>query len=128
MVNWETLFSNKYINTQVSILNETILNFFSNYVPNKHITIDDKDPAWINETIKLKIKAKDNTYKKYIQNGRFESDFVLLKTLITELDELVFNTKALYYETLGKKVNYNLFQVKTCWSKLKTFYYGKKFL
>ena len=51
LVNWERLFSNKDINTQVSIFNETILNVFSNYVPNKYITIDDKDPVWMNETI-----------------------------------------------------------------------------
>ena len=125
MVNWERLFSNKDINTQVSIL-KTILNVFSNYVPNKYITIDDKDPVWMNETIKLKIKAKDNMYKKYIQNGRFESDFVLLETLITELNELVSTTKALYYENIGKKLNDPLLQAKTYWSILKTFYNGKK--
>ena len=79
-MNWETLFSNKNINTQVSILNETILNVFTNYVPNKYITIDDKGLVWMNETIQLKIKAKDNMHKKYIQNGRFESDFVFLET------------------------------------------------
>ena len=56
------LFSNKDIDTRVSILNETILNIFSNYVPNKYITIDDKDLVWMNKTIKLKIKAKDNMY------------------------------------------------------------------
>ena len=126
LVNWERLFSKKDINTQVSILNETILNVFSNYVPNKYITIDDKDPVWMNETIKLKIKAKDNMYKKYIQNGRFESDFVLLETLITELNELVSTTKALYYENIGKKLNDPLLQAKTYWSILKTFYNGKK--
>ena len=54
----------------------------------------------MNETIKLKIKAKDNMYKKYIQKGRFESDFVLLETLITEINELVSTTKALFYENL----------------------------
>ena len=95
-------------------------------MPNKYITIDDKDPVWMNETIKLKIKAKDNMYKKYIQNGRFESDFVLLETLITELNELVSTTKALYYENIGKKLNDPLLQAKTYWSILKTFYNGKK--
>ena len=85
------------------MLNWEILNIFSNYVPNKYITIDDKDPAWMNEAIKLKIKAKDNIYKKYIHNGRFESDFDLLEALITELNELSYATKALYYENLGKK-------------------------
>ena len=82
-------------------------------MPNKYITIDDQDPVWMNETIKLKNKAKDNIYKKYIQNGRFESDFVLFKTLITELNELVSTTKALYYENIGKKLNDPLLQAKT---------------
>ena len=128
MVNWERLFSNKDINTQVSILNETILNDFSNYVPNKYIAIDDIDPIWMNEIMKFKIKAKDNMNKKYIQNGRFESDFVLLETLINELNKLVSTTKALYYENLGKKLNNPLLQAKTYWSILKTFHKGKKFL
>ena len=127
LVNWERLFSNKDINTQVSILNETILNVFSNYVPNKYITIEDKNPVWINKTIKLKIKAKGNMCKKYFQNGRFESDFVLLKTLIiTELNKLVSTTKMLYYENLGKKLNNPLLQAKSYWSILKTFYNAKK--
>ena len=126
LINWERLFNNKNINEQVSIINETILNVFSNYVPNKYITIDDKDPVWMNETIKLKIKAKDNMYNKYLQNGRFESDFVLLETLITELNELIVTTKALHYENLGKKLNNLLVQAKTYWSILKTFYNGKK--
>ena len=95
---------------------------------NKYITIDDKDPVWMNETIKLKIKAKDNIYKKYIQNRRFESDFALLETLITEFNELVSTTKALYYENLGKKLNNPLLQAKTYWSILKHLITAKKFL
>ena len=62
---------------QVAAFNETILNVFRNYVPNKYITIDDKDPAWMNENIKTKIKEKN------IENGRFESDFIVLEKLIT---------------------------------------------
>ena len=80
----------------------------------------------MNETIKLKIKAKGNMYNKYLQNVRFESDLVLLEILITELNELIATTKALYYENLGKKLNNPLVQAKICWSILKTFYNGKK--
>ena len=65
-------------------------------------------------------------YNKYLQNRRFESDFVLLETVITELNELIATTKALYYENLGKKLNNPLVQAKTYWSILKTFYNGKK--
>ena len=125
-VNWERLFDQKDTNAQVVALNETILNVFRNYVPNKYITIDDKDPVWMNETIKSKIKAKNALYKKYIQNGRFESDFVYLQNLIIELNELISSTKALYYENLAKKLNNPLLQAKTYWSILKTFYNDKK--
>ena len=77
-----------------------------NCVPNKYIiTIDDKDPVWVNETIKSKIKAKNAFYKKYIQNDGFESDFVYLENLIIELNELISSTKALYYENLAKKLD-----------------------
>ena len=78
------------------------------------------------ETIKVKVKAKDNMCKKYIQNRRFEYDLVLLETLITELNELVSTAKALCYENLDKKLNNPLLQANTYWSILKTFYNGKK--
>ena len=80
-----------------------ILNIFRKYALNKYITIDDKDPAWMNKTIKSKIKGKNALYKKYVQNGRFESDFVFLENLIIELNELTSSTKYLYYENLVKK-------------------------
>ena len=97
LVNWERLFNKKDIDVQVAVFNETILNVFRNYEPDKYITIDDKDPVWMNETIKLKVKAKCNMYNKYIQSGRFESDFLFLEILITEVNELINITKALYY-------------------------------
>ena len=89
------------------------MNVFRNYVPNKYITIDDKDPVWMNENIKSKIKTKNLLFKQYIQNGRFESDFVFLENLITEINELTSSTKNLYYENLAKKLNNLLLQAKT---------------
>ena len=79
-----------------------MLNVFRNYAPNKYITIDDKDPVWVNENIKTKIKEKNTFYQKYIENGRLESDFILLGKLITELNDLIFSAKTLYYENPAK--------------------------
>ena len=62
-VNWERLFHGKNTHAQVLALNETILNVFQNYVPNKYITIDDKDPVRMNEIIKSKIKTKNLNFK-----------------------------------------------------------------
>ena len=105
LVNWGRLFDHKNIDSQVMTLNETILNVFWNYVPNKYITIDDKDPVWMNETIKSKIKTRNNLYKQYIENGRFEIDFMMIETLITEINDLITSTKDLYYNNLAKRLN-----------------------
>ena len=76
LVNWKKLFSHNNINAQVAAFNETILNIFRNYVPNKYITCDGKDSVWMNEQIKSKIKSKNLFYKQYIHNGRIESDLI----------------------------------------------------
>ena len=65
-VNWERLFDKKDLNSQVVTLNETILNVFRNYVPNKYVTIDDKDPVWMNEIIKSKMETKKTNYTSNI--------------------------------------------------------------
>ena len=75
----------------------------------------------INETLKSKMKAKHVLYKKHIQNGRFDSDFISLQNSIIELNDLISSTKASYYKSLGKKLNNPLLQAKTHWSILKKF-------
>ena len=95
-------------------------------MPNKYITVDDKDPVWMNEIIKSKMKAKNKLYKQYIKNGRFESDFVFIESLVNEINELISNAKNLYYVNLAKKLNNPLLQAKTYWSILKTIYNDKK--
>ena len=87
-------FDKKDLNAQVKALNETILNVFRNYVSNKYITVDDKDLVWMNEIIKSKMKTKNKLYKQYMQNGRFESDFVLMERFVTEINDLISHTKS----------------------------------
>ena len=49
---WENLFSNFNVHTQVKLFNETLFNIFMNFVPNKLITVDERDPPWVTETKK----------------------------------------------------------------------------
>ena len=47
-VNWNRLFQNKNVNEQVAIPNNIILNIFSNFVPNKILTSDERPPhGWL---------------------------------------------------------------------------------
>ena len=48
LVNWDGLLDNKNVDSQVLILNDIILNVFRNFVPNKYVTFNDKDPVWMN--------------------------------------------------------------------------------
>ena len=61
-VNWERLFDKKDPNSQFVTINETILNVFQNHVPDKYMTIDDKDLVWIKEIIESKIETKSKLY------------------------------------------------------------------
>ena len=58
LVNWNFLFSNKNVHEQVVIFNQTLMDIFSNYLPNTLITANDKDPPWMNEYIKRKILSR----------------------------------------------------------------------
>ena len=73
LVNWNRLLDNKNVDYQVLILNDIILNIFRNFVPNKYVTFDEKDPVSMNQNIKSKIKAKNKLYQEYIKKGRQET-------------------------------------------------------
>ena len=64
------MFFEKSVHKQVSIFNNTLLNILYNYIPDKFVTIDDKDPPWMTKGIKNKIMEKNYIYKSYISNGK----------------------------------------------------------
>ena len=47
MIDWHFMFMNKTVHERVTTFNNILINNFSNYIPNKYITIDDKDPPWM---------------------------------------------------------------------------------
>ena len=104
-VNWERFFDKKDPNSQFVTINETILNVFQNHVPDKYITIDDKDLVWIKEIIESKIETKNKLYQQYIQNRRFQGDLVFTESLTAELNDLISYKKILHYENLAKNLN-----------------------
>ena len=53
--------------TQVEFLTNCIKNIFKNFVPNKLITIKEKDAPWITPEIKRILLEKAKEYKKYVK-------------------------------------------------------------
>ena len=102
------------------------MNNFSNYIPSKFVTIDNKDPPWMTERIKNKIFKKDYIYKSYISNGKTAIDYQKLHDIGSEISQMISKRKKEYYDQLSKKLNDPLTSSKTYWSMLKTFYSGTK--
>ena len=75
------------------------------------MTFDDKDPPWMTEKLKGKIKWEEKVYGDYLKNGKTEADFMYVHHTITKVSQLILESKDKYYNNL-----------KTYWSILKTFY------
>ena len=83
-VDWEFLFSNKNVHQQVYIFNKTLMSIFSNFVPNKYVTFNDKDPPWRKHYLKHKIHCKNSLYLKYSKHGKKNCDYIELQRSIEE--------------------------------------------
>ena len=102
-VNQEFLFKKKNVHEQVLILNKTLLNVFSNYIPNKIVTFNGKDPPWMARYLKSQINWRNNVYQEYHRKRNHSADdFISLENVISELSELIFNRRNVYYNQLSQ--------------------------
>ena len=62
--NWDRTFLNTNVTEKVSIFRNTTLNILSNFIPHETIVCNDKDPSWLNRTIKSPIQEKKDTFNK----------------------------------------------------------------
>ena len=109
---------NENVHEQVSTFNTILMNIFSNYIPNKYITVDDKDPPWMMKAIRNKINLKKSLSRS--------KNFIELQNLTIEILELISVRKEEYYNNLSKKLNDSNTSAKTYWSILNSFYKGNR--
>ena len=55
---WVNSFEGKNVHEQVHFFNKAVLNIFHNYIPNKAILCNDKDPPWFNNEIRKILTMK----------------------------------------------------------------------
>ena len=125
-VDWSFLFFNKNVHEQVSILNRTLINVFSNFIPNKLVTFNDKDPSWMTSDLRVKINWKNSNDKDYLKNGKTNYHYIKLQYAITEVSEAMSKGKDEYHRRLTQKLSDPSASSKTYWFILKRFYNGKK--
>ena len=57
-IDWDFIFQGKTVNQKVNILNECLLNVFHNFIPNKKIKFNYRDPPWMTEIVKSKLRER----------------------------------------------------------------------
>ena len=102
-INWEFLFWGKSINKKVDIVNECLKNIFHNFVPNKVIKCDYRQPPWVTYSIKNKLKERAKLTKKYFKGGKKDSDLVQINVLSNECTKSILETKEKYISHLSQK-------------------------
>ena len=114
------------MNEKVSILNNTINNVLSIFIPHETITCDHKKPPWFNKNIINLIKNKKIFYKSHAANENSTDKKEVIKALQTKLTSTSENAKSEYYSKLSMKQSNPKTSSKDCWSILKGFANDKK--
>ena len=100
---------------QVEKFNETILNIMSNFIPNKQIRIDPKDPPWMSTHLKNMIKRQNRQYKNYKRHNYRPEDKARVDNFRSECNAAIANAKDTYFQELGKKLANKNTSQKTYW-------------
>ena len=118
---WEISLGNRNPNRQVDILNETILNIMSNFVPNEVRTVNPREPEWMNTNIKKLLRKKSKVFKKYKNNGYKNGDKAIVDRLRNECQEAIVNAKESHLKNLGSKLADPTTGQKSYWKILNKF-------
>ena len=124
---WEKSFENINVNEMVHLLNRTIKNTLHDFIPHEIITCDDRDPPWINSSIRRLIQDKNEAYKHFKRsnnNSQYFENFQCRQNLPGVSIEA---SKGRYFSRLSKKLMEPSTSPKTYWSVLKSFRNDKKY-
>ena len=125
---WGNSFEGKNVYEQVHFFNKTVLNIFHNYITNKTILCNEKDPLWFNNEIRKILTMKNKIFEQCIANGTFQIDYERLQSISNSLTETIRSSKEKFYCKLSTKLANPSTLSKTYWSILQTFVNGKKIL
>ena len=84
-------------------------------MPNKYVVFDDKEPAWMDQSIRQLIKYRDSCYSKYQSQGRRVEDLHIVTSLTDKINEQISNNRKSY---LSNQLNDKCLNPKKYWTLL----------
>ena len=96
------------------------------FIPNKMITVHDKDPPWMTPETKTAIKRKHRIYNKYVKRGHKPDEWEYVRSTRNEISKIITDGKENYFACLGRKLSDPSVEIKTYWSTLNKIVNKKK--
>ena len=101
---WNKAFENLLIDEKVDFLNKTSLNTFRNYIPNKKIKCDYRQPPWMTDIIKKSLKERCKLTKFFYKNGQRKVDHDKVLEKSEECTKQILEAKKNYILKMTKKL------------------------
>ena len=106
---------------QVNFLTETLMNVFSNFIPNKMQRVKARDPPWYNKNILAAYKRYNRKFRSFKRRGYPQRMIPEIEKYKKTYTELVQTSQDAYLKTQGLKLSDKETNQKTYWSILKNF-------
>ena len=107
-------------NEQVKLLNEVLLNIYSNFIPNQTKTIRPRQLPWITQAVKKFLRKKNHAYKTFVKNGRPEDKLEEMQNMISEGAKMIEDAKRNYLRKTGQTLANPRTSNKTYWTLINT--------
>ena len=120
MFRWMENLENVCPNEQVKLLNEVLLNIFSNFIPNKVKIIKPSEAPWITKHVKNFLRKKNHAYKTFVRRDRPGDKLAEIQNMISKCSEMIEDAKRQYFLKAGKTLANPATGRKTYWSLINT--------
>ena len=107
-------------NEQAKMLNEVLLNIYSNFIPNRVKAIRADQAPWIAPTVKHFLRNKCRAYKSFVRNGQPEDTREGIQKMIAEGSKMIEDARRDYFLKAGKTLASPGTPSKTYWSLITT--------
>ena len=97
MFNWQDHLNKiESPNEQVKLLNDVLLNIYSNFIPNQVKTIRPRQAPWITKTVKNFLRKKNHAYRNFVRRSQPDDKLEGKQKMVSEGSKLIEDAKRNY--------------------------------
>ena len=103
-IEWHVVFKDKTPDEMVDLFQTKFLAIMNSNIPNKIVTINDRDATWVTPEVKIVLRKNKRVFKRWIDRGRKPSEKALLNQTQCATNKVIANAKSKYLTNLGNKI------------------------